>query len=335
MLQTPAAASPGSEDIAVRLLHAAPRSRALGMLTGASLLLLVACSGAEEAPVDEAPAASEAAADVDTGPDIWLADMTWTDGRPSLANLRNATRREGYDNQPHFLADGSLFYTQVVGERADIWKLDPATGSTSAVTSTLPESEYSATATPDGMGFTAIRVEADSTQRLWRFQMDGTAVGPVFETILPVGYHAWANDNTIAMFILGQPATFQIGTIGSEDATLVAERIGRSINRIPGRTAVSYPRTFTDGRSEIWTWAPGQETMRLVEARPGSQDHTWAGGILLQAEGGRLMGFDSANPDAGWFEVADFTGQALQFTRLSVSHDLSIMALVGERADGA
>ncbi len=298
--------------------------------------MMAACSGADDAPdAADTPDSGDAEVAADTGPDIWLADMTWTDGLPSLANLRNATQREGYDNQPHFMADGSVFYTQIVGERADIWRLDPATGATSAVTSTLPESEYSATATPDGMGFTSIRVEADSVQRLWRFNMDGTAVGPVFETILPVGYHAWANDSTIAMFILGQPATLQAGTVGSEAATLIAERVGRSINRIPGRTAVTYPRTFDDGRSEIWTWGPGQGTAMLVEARPGSQDHTWAGEILLQPEGGRLMGYNAANPGAGWFEVTDFTDQGLSFSRLSVSHDLTVIALVGERASGA
>lgn len=310
--------------------------RSLAALAGFALMV-AACGGAEEA--EEATGAADGAdatvATVDTEPDVWLADMTWTDGRPTLANLRNGTDRPGYDSQPHFMPDGSIYYTQIVGERADIWRLDPATGANSAVTSTLPESEYSATATPDGTGFTSIRVEADSLQRLWHFNMDGTEVGPVFETILPVGYHAWADDNTIAMFILGNPATLQVATVGSEDATLIAERIGRSINRIPGRMAVTYPRTFDDGRSEIWTWGPGEETAMLVEARPGSQDHTWAGEILLQPEGGRLMGFNAADPDAGWFEVADFTDRGLTFNRLSVNGDRTIIALVGQRAAGA
>ena len=314
----------------------AGRTRSGIALALSGLMLLSACSGSDDAaPEANTPGTDAAAAAEDTGPDLWLADMTWNEGRPMLANLRNATNRVGYDNQPQFFPDGSVYYTQGVEDRTDIWRLDPTTGATAAVTSTLPESEYSATATPDGMGFTGIRVEADSLQRLWRFNLDGSEVGPVFETILPVGYHAWANDNTIAMFILGQPATLQVATVGSEDATLIAERIGRSINRIPGQTAVTYPRTFADGRSEIWTWGPGQETTMLVEARPGSQDHTWAGEILLQPEGGRLMGFDSSDPEAGWFEVADFTDQGLQFTRLTVNGDLSLIALVGETAAGA
>ena len=40
-----------------------------------------------------------------------------------------------------------------------------------------PESEYSPTVTPDGAHISVIRVEADGTQRLWRFTLDGRDAG--------------------------------------------------------------------------------------------------------------------------------------------------------------
>ena len=49
-------------------------------------------------------------------------------------------------------------------------------GSTTRVTNT-PESEYSPTVTPDGAHISVIRVEADGTQRLWRFTIDGRVAG--------------------------------------------------------------------------------------------------------------------------------------------------------------
>ncbi len=67
-----------------------------------------------------------------------------------------------------------------------------------------PESEYSATPLPDGSGLSVIRVEADSTQRLWRFDMDGANGSVVLEDVAPVGYHAWADQRTLVMFVLGE-----------------------------------------------------------------------------------------------------------------------------------
>ena len=106
--------------------------------------------------------------------DIYVADLRVTDRRVSVGSPVNVTARPGYDNQPFFLRDGrSFFYTSVRDDaQADIYRYDLDRKISVRVTTTR-ESEYSPTPLPKGDGFSVVRVEADSTQRLWAFNADG------------------------------------------------------------------------------------------------------------------------------------------------------------------
>ena len=102
-----------------------------------------------------------AAAQGPPGTDVYLLPLV--DGRPAAGPPRNATARPGYDNQPHFTPDGSaLLFTSVREDgQADTYRLTLPDGVPARVTRTT-ESEYSPTVTPEGDGFSVVRVEADS-----------------------------------------------------------------------------------------------------------------------------------------------------------------------------
>ena len=101
-------------------------------------------------------------------------------GKVEIGKPINISNSPGYDNQPSFTPDGAaVLFTSVRGERkpdpansaatgSDIYRYDIAPARLSQVTNT-PEAEYSPTVTPDGRHISVIRVEADGTQRLWRF----------------------------------------------------------------------------------------------------------------------------------------------------------------------
>ncbi|HUQ79774.1 MAG TPA: hypothetical protein VM076_01480 [Gemmatimonadaceae bacterium] len=59
----------------------------------------------------------------------------------------NFTDRAGYDNQPVLTSDGAgIFFTSVRDDaQADIYRWDVATKQTVRITTSAPESEYSAT----------------------------------------------------------------------------------------------------------------------------------------------------------------------------------------------
>lgn len=317
-----------------------PRPRLLDLV---ALLLLLGTAGCQtgdapdEAEAPEVPGGPEApaapqAAEAPPGTDIWLAELRTVDGLPAFEGAENVTAREGYDNQPTFLPeDGSAFLYTVIDEtgRADIWRYELAAGTATPVTRTAPESEYSATPLPGGGGFSTVRVEADSTQRLWRFDMDGTDPRLVLEGVAPVGYHAWGDETTVALFVLGAPATLHVADTRTGESRMVVEGIGRSMHPVPGRHAVSFTRITEDGESWITEYdLDTGEARPLVRALDDGDFHAWTPeGILLMGSGPTVRAWDEAAGE--WREVGRLPAGAT-VSRLAVSPDGTRIAVVGE-----
>jgi hypothetical protein len=315
-------------------------------ILAALCLTVSACGAGDDAPAGDAPGGAGASADfvLPRDADILLVDITWdAAGTPSFGAPTNLTQRPDYDNQPHFVPDGSgLWYTanDPQSGQSDIWRYDFATSRVTRVTQSAPESEYSATPLLDGSGISTIRVEADSTQRLWRFDHDGSRASVLLDDVAPVGFHAWVDDYTVVMFVLGSPATLQRGDLRTGRAELLARDIGRSIQRIPNSADVSFAQRHDDGTSTIMRLpGDGGEPEPIIGGLDGSQDHAWAPNrTLLQASGGVLYaarpttGRTIPSPDVSWEPVADFTEYGITLSRLAVSPDGSQIAIVAEVA---
>jgi hypothetical protein len=222
---------------------------------------------------------------------------------------------------------------------SDIWRYDIGAKRIVQVTNT-PESEYSPTVTPDGRHISVIRVEADGTQRLWRFTIDGKDPSLVLTDIKPVGYHAWADATTLGLFVLGDPATFQIADTRSGKADVIARNIGRSIQRIPNGGISYIQRETKDGVATltVMEWRPDSRTSTLLVAVP--QDVTQADladlawtpdGLLLMANGGKLNGWRRGQ--TAMTVVADLDAAGLRsVSRLAVSPRGDYLALVAQPA---
>ena len=264
--------------------------------------------------------------------DVWIVRMRQSGNTITFGEPRNVTARTGYDNQPGFTADGkAVMYTVTVNDGpADIWRFTLPSGKPKPLTTTA-QSEYSATATPDGRGFSVIRVELpDSTQRLWRFPLDGK--GPpslVLEQVKPVGYHVWAGDHRLVLFVLGNPATLQLADDRTGAAEVVARNIGRALARVPGRDAVTFLQQARDSASWIAELSVlTKETRRLAQPPAGADYHVWtprgslitgAGSVLYARTGGR------------WDQVADFGRWGVRgISRLAVSPKGDWIAFVAE-----
>jgi dipeptidyl aminopeptidase/acylaminoacyl peptidase len=165
--------------------------------------------------------------------------------------LRPVSTAPGYDNQPAYTADGNaiLFTANRDGKQMDIYEFTRSTQRVAQLVAT-PEGEYSPTPTPDGKGFSVIRVEGDSTQRLWRFDRNGANPRLVLTDIKPVGYHAWIDDDQLALFVLGQPATLQHARVSTGKGAVIAENIGRSLQRIAKTGAISFVHRQTP--KDVW-----------------------------------------------------------------------------------
>jgi len=263
--------------------------------------------------------------------DIFLAPLSRESGRLIVGAARNLTERPGYDNQPSWSPDGrAIFFTAQANLQTDIYRLDVASGALSRVTESAPESEYSATVTPDGRAVSVIRVERDSTQRLWRVPLDGGAPTVILERVKPVGYHAWADSVTLALFVLGSPNTLQVADTRTGAADTIVTSIGRSLHRVPGQRRVSF--VHKGDRDEWWLVVldpATREMQRLVRMPAGVEDYAWTpDGVAIAGEGSTLKAFDPRRGD-GWQTIGDLAASGLgEITRLAISPGGDAIAIV-------
>jgi hypothetical protein len=259
--------------------------------------------------------------------DIYLADLRTEAGRLRVGAPRNVTARPGYDNQPHFLPDGSgLLFTSIREDgQADIYRYELADGRIHRVTAT-PESEYSPT--PVAAGIAVVRVERDSTQRLWVFDHAGGEPRLLLPHVRPVGYFAPAAAG-YAVFVLGRPPTLAFARSGDTTVVELARDIGRTIARIPGREAVSFVQRIDSATAWLTELDPATRASRRLARLPAGVDfYAWMpDGTVLVGRGTKLLSHAPGTDD--WAELADFTTSGLtSITRLAVSPRGDRLAIV-------
>jgi dipeptidyl aminopeptidase/acylaminoacyl peptidase len=292
------------------------------------LLLLLALIGAPQRP----PANTE----------VYLADLS-VDVHPltggDKTSLINISNNPGYDNEPSFTPDGKsvLFVSNRDGKQTDIYRYDIATKALTQLTHT-PESEYSPVVTPDGKTFSVIRVEADGTQRLWRFDLDGSNPRLVLENVKGVGYQAWLDPTHIAVFIVGsngQPNTLQLANTATGATEMIDSNPGHGLalrphgpNATPTLTYVCKTdpthwvvKEFDLATKKVTVIAdalPGAVT-DLTGTRTGNEDLAWdpfRGGLFM-ATGPKVFQFSPQSKT--WSEEGDFTAAGVDhITRLAI-----------------
>jgi hypothetical protein len=258
----------------------------------------------------------------------------------TLGPASDLASEPGYDNQPFFLADGSaiLFTSERAGDQTEIFRLDLTSNEVRRLTDT-PEAEYSPTPLPSG-GFSTVRVEADGTQRLWRFDDDGANPRLLVPTLAPVGYHAWSDRDhpeRFVAFVLGEPNTLQRVDGFDRPAQVVAKEIGRALHAVPGRAAWSFVAPLK-GHAAPWVqWLPfdggAVEPFAPVYAEPGDHDLTWTNqGALLMTDGVRIAAWSPAS--SSWRVLRDFAAEGIEgITRMAVSPSGDRLVFVAREKD--
>jgi len=266
------------------------------------------------------------------GTDILLLTLPRDGTAPHAEDAVKVTDRAGYDNQPTFTPDGNaLLYTSMRDGQTDIYRYFIRAGRHIRLTHTQ-ESEYSPAVVPDGTGFSVIRVEADGTQRLWRFDLPGDNPTLLFPALKPVGYQVWGDEQTVAVFVLGDPPTLQIADLRTGKADTLAQNIGRSLHRVPGQHAISF--VHKTGPESWWIKQLNLDThvlTTLAQTLPGREDYAWhPDGTLLMADGAVLYTWN--RKEGAWKPLADFSVLGVtDITRLALSSQGTDLALVVNR----
>ncbi len=269
--------------------------------------------------------------------DIYLLSIKTEGGKLIVGPPKNLTHRQGFDNQPSFAPDGkSLFYTVIQPggpkgtDQSDIFRVDLATGQVAAVTAT-PESEYSATVIPGSGEISVIRVEVDSTQRLWGFPLKGGTPRLLFDRIKPVGYQAWLSPTTVGLFVLGSPSTLRLANLTTGESRVGLSDIGRALQPSPGSKALSV--THQTAAKEWWVVEIDPVTLArtpVAKLPAGAEFFVWLpDGSLLTAAGKNLL---RRGAGGDWAVVATLAVPG-SISRLALSRRGDWLALVAD--DGA
>jgi hypothetical protein len=294
-----------------------------GLASAAALILAagLAARPAAQPPAPVPPPGSQAT-------EIYLAPMKFGPSGPLVGPARNVSENpKGYDNQPAFGTDGRtmLFSSNRDGTQNDVYFLEMQTRQIRQLTRT-PESEFSPTVMPDEAGVSVIRVEADGTQRVWKFPAGGGPPALVLPDVKPAGYHAWIDAERLAVFVLGQPPTLQIASTRGGAAEVAASAVGRSLLRRPTGTI-----SFVQREGERWIVKEYDGASRavrtVVAALEGSEerDTAWGpDGTLFMTRGGEIHAWRPGDAD---FRLVGDPGIG-RLSRLAVSGDGRWMALV-------
>src|SRR6185369_9857293 len=308
-------------------------------LTRPSLILLMAVGlGLNVAAQIPTPTPSPAA--TPPASDIFVIEVKTKQDREGkteelhFGEPKKITDVAGYNNQPAFMPDGrTVLYTSFRNNQTDIYRYDLSNGRTTQVTDT-PESEYSPALMPDKKNISVVRVEADKTQRLWKFPLDGGPPSLIIENIKPVGYHHWIDDHTVALFVLGgtgKPNFLEVYDLRTGKSEFVVENPGRVLRKVPNQNSFSFVHKVSDKSWEIKAFDLRKRTSAsMIATLPGVEDYAWLpSGKLIMAKDSKLFAVVPLS-GAQWEEVADFSKAGIKrITRIAVNSSSSRIAVVG------
>jgi len=241
-----------------------------------------------------------------TGSEIFLFDMRIKNGQVFLSNGTNITKHKGYDNQPFFHPGSPLIYYSSFDDsgRSDIKYYDYEKNETSNFTITR-EREYSPTVTPDGKFISCIIQRDNGAQDLGKYPIEG-GKAEVLINHLKIGYHAWAGENKLLLFVLDDSIhnSLHYYYLGKNADTVIAENTGRSLHKIPGQNAMSFVQKISDKLSIIKKFDMNTGVIStIISTLPGQDQLTWLQNAVILMSGGSKLFSYQAGKDKEWQPV--------------------------------
>ena len=258
------------------------------------------------------------------GSEIFVFDLS---SDRSLTNPRNVTNHPGYDNQPSFDHKGKLYYSSFNAEgRSDLKVYDFKKKNSTSLTTTS-EREYSPTLTPDKKFISCIIQRDNNAQDLGKYPLKGGSPTILIADLI-VGYHAWIDPQRVMIFVLGDPNTLQVYNVQTKERKIIAERVGRSLHKIPGQQAMSFVSKAND-QWEIMRWDILTGTVTsLGKTLPAREDMAWTpDGHMIMSDGSSIY---SRKPEqADWLPLSITGKEVLKgVTRLAVNAKGNQLAVV-------
>lgn len=281
------------------------------------------------------------AADTPPGSNIYVADLIKSShSLYQISNIQQITKRKGYDNQPTFLPDNSgILYTAILPTadgkyQADSFEYRFKTQKHTNLTNSHL-SEYSPTLMQEGKRFSSVVVETDNKQHLWAYPFKNELSKAQLSDVEPVGYHAWGENGSLAMFVLGEPQTLQFADGKTNKLTTIASNIGRSLRYLPERNTFSFTELKQD--KQWWLSEFSAATLKVTPLAPlpkESSYYTWIDhNTAVTAVDSKLFVWEYTNSKKQtrsnwqfWFDTSAIC--STKISRLAVNNNHTKLAFV-------
>jgi len=230
--------------------------------------------------------------------------------------------RDGYNNQPSFLSDFTLYCTTNSSSNGstEVVSLDLFEKKVTRITNTI-ESEYSPTSANKNF-FSTVRVAEDGvTQNLVLYPktMKGTPK-KLFPELGNVGYHEWISDEEVALFLVEESGEhiLAIGNVFDNYVNKIISNIGRTL-KYDGKDKIYFVHKSVDA---WFVKALNPKTIKITTICKMMEDvedfELMNDGTLIAGKGSELF-YNSPRNRGQWMDLIDLTDYGISnISRIAV-----------------
>lgn len=263
--------------------------------------------------------------------EVYLFDILAEGNQLELANQRNISKNDGYDNQPSFYNDNQVLFASTRNQQTDIASYNVRDAKVNWINDTGFGSEYSPTKIPNQKAISAIRLDTTGLQRLYRYDFE-TGKNKELIKDLVIGYHTWYTKDLLVSAVLADGGLNLVVSNLKDNTNYTQQKnIGRSLHKIPNSDLISY----ISKENDVWEIKSIHPitgaTQTIIQTIPEAEDMCWlTNGTILMPKGNVIYAFNPKT-DSTWrvfriFKDADLSN----ITRIATNSTSSLLALVSD-----
>ena len=263
--------------------------------------------------------------------DVFLFNLVSNNNSIKVANGTNISNNEGYDNQPSFLNNDRILYSSTRNGQTDIAQY--FSSYKSKVWINLTEcSEYSPLKIPNKNEVSAVRLDKDGKQRLYRYNLSNGQSSELIQDLV-VAYYTWFNEETIVSAVIeDQQLNLFATNISAGISKKYATNVGRSFHKIPNSNLISFISKENENQWQIKSINPDTGVTKLIaNTMEGVEDICWLNNkTILSGRGTKLYKL-TLNKDNNWVEISDFSSLGItSITRITVNSSMDKLAIAAD-----
>jgi hypothetical protein len=266
-----------------------------------------------------------------TNSEIYLFDLSKEKNKITLKNSKNISNNEGYDNQPSFFDNRYILFASTRNDQTDIAKYDIRYNTKSWLNYT-DGGEYSPLKVPERNAVSAVRLDKDGKQRLYRYMWSNGESEELIEKLV-VAYYTWYDENTVVSAVIEEEnLNLYVTNIKSGESKTYDSNVGRSFHRIPNTNLVSFISKKNDKQWQIKSLNPltGAITI-LANTIKGVEDICWLDNETILSGKESILYKLTLKKDNNWKKIADFSAYGIDnITRLSANTSGNKLVVTGD-----